>query len=84
MARKKPPPKNRDPRWRSDAEPAPGDLWEPRAATVGQLAWRDYQSGKRDDLWKLVPNYHRQSAAEEKWEQRNAAAPQQDHEGRQR
>ena len=26
MARKKPPPKNRDPRWRSGAEPAPGDL----------------------------------------------------------
>jgi tRNA threonylcarbamoyladenosine biosynthesis protein TsaB len=42
------------------------DLWQPRAATVGQLAWRDYQAGRRDDLWKLAPDYLRASAAEEK------------------
>jgi tRNA threonylcarbamoyladenosine biosynthesis protein TsaB len=47
--------------------PADASLWEPRAATVGILAWREYQAGRRDDLWKLVPNYHRKSAAEEKW-----------------
>ena len=39
---------------------------EPRAAIVGQLAWRDYQGGRRDDLWKLSPVYLRPSYAEEK------------------
>jgi tRNA threonylcarbamoyladenosine biosynthesis protein TsaB len=39
---------------------------EPRAAIVGQLAFRDYQSGRRDDLWKLSPVYLRPSYAEEK------------------
>jgi tRNA threonylcarbamoyladenosine biosynthesis protein TsaB len=37
-----------------------------RAAIVGQLAWRDYQAGRRDDLWKLAPKYLRPSYAEEK------------------
>ncbi len=46
--------------------PADASLWEPRAATVGSLAWQEYQAGRRDDLWELVPNYHRKSAAEEK------------------
>ncbi len=41
-------------------------LWQPRAATVGQLAWRDHQAGRRDDLWTLAPHYIRPSAAEEK------------------
>src|SRR5690606_19339754 len=40
--------------------------WTPRAETVGRLAWRDYQAGRRDDLWKLSPRYLRPSAAEEK------------------
>jgi tRNA A37 threonylcarbamoyladenosine modification protein TsaB len=44
----------------------PPETWEPRAETVGRLAWRDYQSGKRDDLWKLSPVYLRASYAEEK------------------
>jgi tRNA threonylcarbamoyladenosine biosynthesis protein TsaB len=41
-------------------------LWHPRAATVGKLAWRDYQNGRRDDFWTLSPRYLRPSAAEEK------------------
>jgi tRNA threonylcarbamoyladenosine biosynthesis protein TsaB len=41
-------------------------LWQPMAATVGEIAWRDFQSGRRDDLWKLMPLYFRPSAAEEK------------------
>jgi tRNA threonylcarbamoyladenosine biosynthesis protein TsaB len=45
---------------------APETLWEPRAATVGRLAWRDYENGRRDDLWKLAPAYLRPSYAEEK------------------
>jgi tRNA threonylcarbamoyladenosine biosynthesis protein TsaB len=40
--------------------------WQPKAAAVGQLGWRDYRAGRRDDLWKLVPLYYRPSAAEEK------------------
>jgi tRNA threonylcarbamoyladenosine biosynthesis protein TsaB len=42
------------------------ELWQPTAAAVGQVAWRAYQAGQRDDIWKLLPNYHRLSAAEEK------------------
>ncbi|MBL9123147.1 MAG: tRNA (adenosine(37)-N6)-threonylcarbamoyltransferase complex dimerization subunit type 1 TsaB [Planctomycetaceae bacterium] len=42
----------------------------PIAATVGQVAARLYGSGVRDDLWRLVPEYHRPSAAEEKWQAR--------------
>lgn len=38
----------------------------PQAVTVGRLAWRDYQRGRRDNLWKLAPAYLRISAAEEK------------------
>lgn len=47
-------------------------LWTPKAQTVGQLAWRKYQLGQRDDLWRLMPLYFRDSAAEEKWKAREA------------
>ena len=39
---------------------------QPSAAIIGQLAHRDYQSGRRDNLWKLAPLYLRPSYAEEK------------------
>lgn len=39
---------------------------QPSAAIIGQLAHRDYQYGRRDDLWKLAPLYLRPSYAEEK------------------
>ena len=42
-------------------------FWNPRAATVGLLAFCDYQAGRRDDVWQLLPTYIRRSAAEEKW-----------------
>lgn len=45
---------------------APEALWQPMAEAVGRVAWRAYQSGRRDDLWKLTPHYYRASAAEEK------------------
>lgn len=45
---------------------APAETWTPQAATVGRRAFRDYVAGRRDDLWKLTPNYFRASAAEEK------------------
>jgi tRNA threonylcarbamoyladenosine biosynthesis protein TsaB len=44
----------------------PTELWHPLAVTVGMVGWRAYQAGQRDDIWKLVPNYYRPSAAEEK------------------
>jgi tRNA threonylcarbamoyladenosine biosynthesis protein TsaB len=40
--------------------------WTPQAATVGRVAYLEYQSGKRHDLWTLNPLYYRSSAAEEK------------------
>ncbi|MBN1395978.1 MAG: tRNA (adenosine(37)-N6)-threonylcarbamoyltransferase complex dimerization subunit type 1 TsaB [Pirellulales bacterium] len=42
------------------------EYWSPTAATVARLAARDYQAGRRDDLWQLTPRYSRRSAAEEK------------------
>ena len=49
------------------------DQWVPQAATVGRLGYLAYQSGKRDDLWKLSPQYYRQSAAEEVWDAKQPA-----------
>jgi hypothetical protein len=40
--------------------------WAPKAFTVGRLAWQEYQAGRREDLFALVPQYYRPSAAEEK------------------
>jgi tRNA threonylcarbamoyladenosine biosynthesis protein TsaB len=50
----------------ADVVVAAEPLREPQAATVGQLAWKHYGHGHRDDLWKLAPKYLRASAAEEK------------------
>jgi tRNA threonylcarbamoyladenosine biosynthesis protein TsaB len=44
------------------------ECWPPRAATVGRLGYLAFQAGRRDDLWKLSPQYFRKSAAEEVWE----------------
>jgi tRNA threonylcarbamoyladenosine biosynthesis protein TsaB len=44
----------------------PDDIWQPMAVAVGQIGWRAYQAGRRDDVWKLTPQYYRASAAEEK------------------
>ena len=41
-------------------------MWQPMAAAVGQIGWREFRAGRRDDVWKLLPQYYRQSAAEEK------------------
>lgn len=45
---------------------APQPLREPQAATVGHMAGREHQRGRRDDLWQLSPAYLRPSYAEEK------------------
>ncbi len=41
-------------------------LWAPMASDVGRLGVLAYREGRQDDVWQLVPNYHRQSAAEER------------------
>ena len=50
--------------------PVDRQLWRPRASTVARLARRDYEAGRRDDVWTLVPRYSRPSAAEEKLQDR--------------
>jgi tRNA threonylcarbamoyladenosine biosynthesis protein TsaB len=45
---------------------APQSEWNCRASSVGQIAWKAYQTGIRDDLWKLEPLYFRPSYADEK------------------
>jgi tRNA threonylcarbamoyl adenosine modification protein YeaZ len=40
--------------------------WDPQAATVGTLAYAAWQSGRRDDLFRLAPQYIRPSYAEER------------------
>ena len=54
-----------EPRLPAHAIAAETSLREPQAATVGQMAWLEYQRGRRDDLWKLAPAYLRPSYAEE-------------------
>jgi tRNA threonylcarbamoyladenosine biosynthesis protein TsaB len=55
-----------EPRLPSGVIAVPDSDRQPRAIIVGRLAWRDYQRGRRDDLWKLAPVYLRPSYAEEK------------------
>lgn len=48
------------------------DRWTPEAATVGRVGYLEFQSGRRDDLWALAPEYYRKSAAEEKFDAKTA------------
>ena len=50
----------------SDVNVLDPSLWAPTASSVGQLGVLAYREGRRDDVWQMVPNYHRQSAAEER------------------
>ncbi len=49
-------------------EPA---LWSPTASVVGQLGWQSYEAGQRADVFALVPQYFRRTAAEEKRDRAN-------------
>ena len=57
---------------RSRAAVLDSSVWSPKAAAVGQIAWKNYQLGKRDDAFSLVPQYFRRSAAEERLLAKNA------------
>jgi tRNA threonylcarbamoyladenosine biosynthesis protein TsaB len=52
----------------------PEPCWQPTAAAAGYVGWQAYRAGHRDDIWQLVPNYYRQSAAEEKARSREQGA----------
>jgi tRNA threonylcarbamoyladenosine biosynthesis protein TsaB len=52
--------------------PVAPEFWSPRAAFVGRLAIAQHAAGRRDDVWSLVPQYFRMSAAEEKMQQKKA------------
>jgi tRNA threonylcarbamoyladenosine biosynthesis protein TsaB len=43
-------------------------LWWPTAAAVGRLGYEQFTAGRRDDVFQLVPQYFRRTAAEEQWE----------------
>jgi tRNA threonylcarbamoyladenosine biosynthesis protein TsaB len=40
--------------------------WDPLAETVAAMAWELHQQGVSHDVWQLMPEYFRKSAAEEK------------------
>jgi tRNA threonylcarbamoyladenosine biosynthesis protein TsaB len=59
----------------ADVQIVAASYWTPQAATVGQLAYLQYQSGNRQDLWTLNPVYYRSSAAEERWRSKSHDQP---------
>jgi hypothetical protein len=44
----------------------PSDTWGASAVVLGQLALDRQARGETTDCWRLVPQYYRPSAAEEK------------------
>jgi tRNA threonylcarbamoyladenosine biosynthesis protein TsaB len=46
------------------------ELWAPTAATIGQVGWHLFAAGKRDNVFDLVPQYFRRTAAEEQWDRK--------------
>ena len=56
--------------WRSElpehANVTPESAWDVCPVRLGQLAVKHHALGHVADIWKLVPRYYRQSAAEEK------------------
>jgi tRNA threonylcarbamoyladenosine biosynthesis protein TsaB len=49
-------------------------LWMPTAAVVGQIGFEQHAAGRRDDVFQLVPQYFRRTAAEEQWDRRQGPA----------
>lgn len=54
------------------AQVVPREFWSPTGSSVGELAWRLFNAGQRDDPFQLVPLYLRRTAAEEQWDRRAA------------
>jgi tRNA threonylcarbamoyladenosine biosynthesis protein TsaB len=55
------------------AQSVPPEFWSPTAGSIGELGWRLFSAGQRDDPFQLVPLYLRRTAAEEQWDRRSAA-----------
>jgi tRNA threonylcarbamoyladenosine biosynthesis protein TsaB len=53
---------------------APEDQWIPRAETVAALGTALHEQGVRSDPYSIEPMYLRKAAAEEKWDQLEAAS----------
>lgn len=51
---------------KTDVVVAPKSCWDCSPVSVGKLALKQYQAGRRDDFWKLEPVYFRPSSAEER------------------
>jgi hypothetical protein len=49
-----------------DLPTVPAEFWLPDVARLGKMASRLYQTGRRDDIWNLLPIYSRPAAAEER------------------
>ncbi len=49
-------------------------LWMPSATVVGQVGFEQFTAGRRDDVFQLVPQYFRRTAAEEQWDRRQGPA----------
>jgi tRNA threonylcarbamoyladenosine biosynthesis protein TsaB len=56
----------------ADAQVVPREFWTPSGSSIGQLGWRLFTAGQRDDPFQLVPLYLRRTAAEEQWDRRTA------------
>jgi tRNA threonylcarbamoyladenosine biosynthesis protein TsaB len=57
-------------RWKDQLPPgvviAPSECFEADAVTIGRLALREHEAGRRDNLWTFSPLYIRPSYADEK------------------
>jgi tRNA threonylcarbamoyladenosine biosynthesis protein TsaB len=47
-------------------------VWAPTAATIGLVGWRMFVAGQRADVFGLVPEYFRRTAAEDEWDRKRA------------
>jgi len=56
------------------AQVAPESTWHPQGIALARLAEEQAAQGNFADMWSLEPIYLRRSSAEDKWDQRKAAA----------
>ena len=52
---------------------SPESAWQPAASTCGRIGYAQWRAGKLSDIWQLLPEYGRKSAAEEKLDARTSA-----------
>ncbi len=49
-------------------------LWAPTAAVVGQVGWRMFSAGQRTEVFDLLPQYFRRTAAEDQWDRKQTGS----------